>query len=74
MMCVGATLHARIQRLVFGAWDPKRGAVESTCQLLRSPPPYHFIEYTGGILAEECGQMLKDFFRALRGKGEGIRG
>ncbi|MGD8538188.1 MAG: tRNA adenosine(34) deaminase TadA [Candidatus Aminicenantes bacterium] len=65
VMCLGAVLQARIRRLIFGALDPKSGAVESIMTL-----PFdrmnHSIEIEGGILAEECGKILKDFFANKR--------
>lgn len=65
-MCLGACLNARVPRVVFGTLEPKCGACGSVVDL-RSPPGYnHRIEVTGGVLAGECGQVLKDFFRALR--------
>lgn len=66
MMCIGAMVHARIQRVVFGAHDPKTGAVESVATLFESPYLNHRVEVLGGLLAEECSVMLKDFFRARR--------
>jgi tRNA(adenine34) deaminase len=65
MMCVGAMVHARIGRLVFGAFEPKSGAVVSH-SLLGSGWLNHKIEVTPGILAERCGGMLSDFFAARR--------
>lgn len=66
MMCVGAMLHARIKRLVFGAYDPKAGAIKSMLQLLDIPKLNHKIIYNSEILAEECGQLLTDFFKNKR--------
>jgi len=66
-MCVGAMVHARIKRLVFGAIDPKAGAVQSVLNLLDNNLFNHKIEYVGGVLAEECGKLLTRFFRAKRG-------
>lgn len=66
IMCLGAMLHARIQRLVFGAHDPKTGAVESLFQILQEPKLNHKIKYTGGILAAECGKLLSEFFKSRR--------
>jgi tRNA(adenine34) deaminase len=64
-MCLGAAVQARIRRLVFGAFDPKAGAVESIMSF-----PFdqtnHRIEIKGGVLEEECGQILKDFFKEKR--------
>ena len=66
IMCVGAIVHARIQRVVFGAYDPKAGAVESVFQLGKTKQLNHQIIYEGGLLADQCGKILIDFFRACR--------
>ena len=66
MMCVGAMVHARIQRLVFGAFDPKTGVVTSVARLLDEPYLNHRVQYEGGVLATECGEILSNFFRARR--------
>ena len=66
MMCVGALLHARVQRLVFGAYDPKAGAVGSQINLLEQSWKNHQIWYKGGVLAEDCGLILKQFFKERR--------
>jgi tRNA(adenine34) deaminase len=65
-MCVGAIMHARIGRVVYGAKDPKAGAAESVFPLLGSKRFNHSVEVRGGVLAEECGEILRDFFRARR--------
>lgn len=65
-MCVGAIIHARIGRLVYGARDPRAGAVESLFNLLQAGQFNHYVNYQGGILAEECGVLLRNFFRARR--------
>jgi tRNA(adenine34) deaminase len=65
-MCAGAMIHARIGRLVFGALDPKAGAVGSVLTVLNHPQLNHQIEVTGGILAEECGDLLRRFFQSRR--------
>ena len=65
-MCAGAMIHARIERLVYGATDPKSGAAGSVFDLTGSEMLNHRIEVTAGVLAEECGQLLRDFFRARR--------
>jgi len=65
-MCLGAMLHARVQRLVFGAYDPKLGMVCSTLRLLEVGQFNHQLDWTGGIMQEECSQLLKSFFRARR--------
>jgi tRNA(adenine34) deaminase len=66
IMCVGAMIHARVEELVYGAPDPKAGAVASCFQLADSSILNHRIRMTSGILAEECGSMLKAFFAARR--------
>lgn len=65
-MCVGAMIHARIGRLVFGALDSKTGAVQSVFRLIDDPRHNHFIQWEGGVLADECGAILKAFFQARR--------
>ncbi len=64
-MCLGAVVHARLQRLVFGALDPKGGAVESV-MLFPLEKMNHRVEVKGGILAGECGKILKSFFEKKR--------
>lgn len=66
MMCAGLLVHARIKRLVFGAYDPKAGAVESIANLLEHPKLNHKVEVLGGIEQEKCGKILKAFFANLR--------
>ena len=65
-MCAGAMVHARIARLVYGASDPKAGAAGSVFELLRAPALNHRVEVTGGVLAAECGELLRAFFQARR--------
>lgn len=66
VMCVGAMLHARIKKVVFGAYDPKAGAIASVMKLLDENKFNHTLSYQGGILATECGKMLQEFFQARR--------
>lgn len=66
LMCVGAMVHARIKRLVYGAADPKTGAVVSVAKMFDLPYLNHRVEYTGGVMAEECGAVLSEFFAARR--------
>ncbi|OGO90136.1 MAG: hypothetical protein A3F10_07190 [Coxiella sp. RIFCSPHIGHO2_12_FULL_42_15] len=66
VMCVGAMLQARIKRLVFGAYDPRAGAVHSIFEILAESRLNHRIEWHGGVLAEECGALLKSFFQKRR--------
>jgi tRNA(adenine34) deaminase len=67
VMCCGAAVHARVARLVYGADDPKAGAVRSLHRLLDDPRLNHRVEVTAGARAEECGAQLRAFFRAKRG-------
>lgn len=67
-MCAGAMVQGRVDRLVFGAKDPKAGAVGSLYNLAQEPRHNHRLEVTGGVLADECGRVLTDFFRNLREK------
>jgi len=66
VMCIGAMSHARIKRLVFGAYDPKRGAVCNALSLTDASFLNHRISWDGGVLETECSEMLRDFFKARR--------
>jgi tRNA(adenine34) deaminase len=66
-MCMGALVQARIERLVFGAYDPKAGAAGSAVDLTDSPAFNHRFEVNGGVLAGDCGAVLKSFFDVRRG-------
>jgi tRNA(adenine34) deaminase len=66
VMCVGAMFHARIGRVVFGARDPKTGAAGSIFNLFAETRLNHHARIHGGVLAEECGKVLSDFFAARR--------
>ncbi len=65
-MCMGALVQARIERLVFGAYDPKAGAAGSAIDLSDSPSFNHRFEINGGVLADECAAVLKTFFESRR--------
>ena len=65
-MCAGALVLGRLRRVVFGAWDPKAGMVGSVGDLLRNPRLNHRPEVKGGLLADESGAILTEFFRARR--------
>jgi tRNA(adenine34) deaminase len=65
-MCAGAILHARIKRLVYAATDPKAGACGSVLSVMNHPQLNHKVEVEAGLLAEECGALLTNFFRARR--------
>ncbi|MBM9520015.1 tRNA adenosine(34) deaminase TadA [Desulforhopalus vacuolatus] len=71
VMCMGAMLHARVARLVYGATDPKTGAAHSLFQLGGDERLNHYIEITGDVLAEESGEMLREFFRSRRKRVKG---
>lgn len=66
-MCAGALVLARIDRLVYGAADPKAGAVGSVMDIVQHERLNHRVEVTGGVLAEECGALVSTFFQARRG-------
>lgn len=65
-MCAGALVNSRVERLVFGAHDPKAGFCGSLGNLVEDPRLNHRLEVTAGVLAEECGALLRTFFQGLR--------
>ncbi|MDH5471486.1 MAG: tRNA adenosine(34) deaminase TadA [Gammaproteobacteria bacterium] len=65
-MCVGAMIHARVKRLVFGAFDPKTGAAGSAINLIADAVHNHRIEVVGGVMEDECRELLQAFFRQKR--------
>jgi tRNA(adenine34) deaminase len=65
-MCAGAMVHARIKRLIYGADDPKAGAVQSIMQVLNHPQLNHRVEVRRGVLAGRCAEVLQEFFRSRR--------
>lgn len=65
-MCAGALVHSRINRLIFGAYEPKAGAIVSTAQVLSQPHMNHRIEVIEGVLQSECSTLLSNFFRMRR--------
>ena len=66
IMCAAAVIHARVDRVVFGAWDPKAGGAGSITDVFNIRELNHRVDVFGGVLAEECGALLSDFFRARR--------
>jgi len=70
-MCAGAIILARVPRLVYGAFDPKAGACGSVLDVIHEPRLNHRVEVTPGVLAAECGELLREFFAAKRQKGNG---
>ncbi len=73
-MCAGALVNSRVDRLVFGARDPKAGFCGSLGDIARDPRLNHRLEVEEGVLAEECGQVLTKFFEELRARGRQRRG
>lgn len=66
LMCVGAMVHARVERLVFGAPEPKAGAIVSSCRAHELPSLNHRIEVVGGVLEDDCRAIIQEFFRGRR--------
>lgn len=66
-MCAMAIVHARVRRVVFGAWDPRAGAAGSVTDIFGLPGLNHRVDVFGGVLMEECGSLLKEFFAERRG-------
>lgn len=66
-MCAMAIVHARVRRLVFGAWDPRAGAAGSVIDIFALPGLNHHVDVFGGVLMDECGTLLRDFFAERRG-------
>ena len=69
-MCAGAIVNARIPRLVYGCDDPKAGAVRTLFQLCDDPRLNHRVEVKAGVLADQCGQLLREFFQKQRALGK----
>lgn len=69
-MCAGAMMHARLARVVYGAADPKTGACGSIVNLFEQEKLNHHTELVGGVMAQECGAMLKDFFATRRAEAQ----
>lgn len=67
VMCASAIVHARVRRLVFGAWDPRAGAAGSIVDVFSLPGLNHRVDVFGGVLADECTRRLRDFFATRRG-------
>jgi len=67
-MCVGAMIHARVRRIVFGAREPRAGALVSQLQLLDSNHYNHSIDWQGGVLEQDCSDLISEFFRRKRNK------
>ena len=66
IMCAGAMLHARVERVVFGATEPKTGAAGSVLNVFSEKQINHQTQVEGGIMGDECGQILRDFFKGRR--------
>jgi tRNA(adenine34) deaminase len=76
LMCVGALVHARVREVVYGAAEPKWGALASTMRALESPGVNHRFTVTGGVLEHECRALIQEFFKARReaAKGRALAG
>ena len=68
-MCAGAAVHARLDRVVFGCPDPRGGAAGGLMNLLQEPKLNHRCEISAGVRGDECGQLLREFFRGRRAAG-----
>jgi tRNA(adenine34) deaminase len=68
LMCVGAMIHARIARVVFGAPEPRAGALVSSCRAHETPGLNHRLQVSGGVLEEECRRLMQEFFGGKRAK------
>lgn len=68
IMCAGAIVNSRIERLVIGAMDPKMGACGSVVDLVKNKKFNHRVDLTSGVLSNECSKIMKDFFKGLRNK------
>ena len=66
VMCAAAIVHARVSRVVFGAWDPKAGGAGSIADVFGIPQLNHRVDVFGGVLSDECGQVLREFFAERR--------
>jgi tRNA(adenine34) deaminase len=66
VMCAAALVHARVRRVVFGAWDPRAGGAGSVTDVFALPGLNHRVDVFGGVLMGECGQLLQDFFAQRR--------
>ncbi len=66
LMCVGAAVHARVATLVYGAAEPKAGAIESSCRVHENPALNHRVQAIGGVLEDECRAIIQEFFRLKR--------
>jgi len=71
-MCAGLLVHSRVGRLVYGAQEPKSGAILSRSQVLEQPWMNHRMLVEGGVLAQECGELLSGFFRDRRKKADSV--
>ena len=75
LMCVGALVHARVREVIYGAAEPKTGALVSTMRALETPGLNHRFAFTGGVLEEKCRGLVQDFFRGQRAtRGQRVKG
>lgn len=73
VMCAGAMMHARLARVIYGASDPKTGACGSVVNLFTQDQLNHHTQLTGGVLADECGSLLREFFAERRRQAQALR-
>ena len=73
LMCASAMVHARVRRVVFGAWDPRAGAAGSLIDAFALPGLNHRVDAFGGVLEEECGELLRGFFERRRSESRPIK-
>ena len=73
MMCAGAIVHSRVKRLVYGAIEPKAGVVSSNMELLSAEFLNHRLDIEGGVLAQQCGALISEFFQLRRAKKRQLR-
>lgn len=73
VMCTGAIIHSRIERVVYGACEPKMGAVESAFQLLQAPEHFHVVDVQGGLLVDECRDLIQQFFKRRRREKKALK-
>lgn len=69
-MCVGAIVHSRLSRVVYGAPEPRFGAIESSRRLLDEGAFNHRVEYLGGVASQQCGELMREFFKGRRSTGQ----
>lgn len=72
-MCAGALIHSRVSHLIYGATEPKSGVIESNLQILQGTHYNHQLQVTAGVLADDCSQIISDFFRQRRAAQKALK-